>query len=101
MESKEFKKLLANGIKEISEGLSSDMVPIDQKILISLTNLVYKRLVESDRIISDFTPYRETINKILTGNIPFYKLNAINLLSAFASYQNKKPTINTPKEWIQ
>ena len=101
MTEKEFKKELADGIKEISLGLSSNMEPMEKSVLFSMTNLVYNRLVQSNCNVSDFETYKKTIDKILTGNMPFYKLNAINLLFAFSAEDHKKIIINTPPEWLQ
>ena len=82
MTEKEFKIGLATGIKELSECMSSEMEPIKPEILVKMTNAVYFQMINAKFPI-EIQPYKEAFKSILNGEIQFYKLNVINLMSAF------------------
>ena len=99
MTEKEFKTQLATGIKELSEALSSEMEPIKPEILVKMVNAVYAQILYAKFPI-EIESYNKAFKSILNGEIQFYKLNVINLMSAFR-VKTQKPTINTPAEWMQ
>ena len=99
MTEKEFKTQLASGIKELSEALSSEMEPIKSEILVKMVNSVYSQILYAKFPI-EIEPYNKAFKSILNGEIQFYKLNVINLMSAFR-IKTTKPQINTPAEWMQ
>ena len=82
MNEKEFKNQLATGIKNISLAASSDFTPIEKEKLISMVNFLYKQILIAKFPI-EIHPYNEAFKSILNGEIQFYKLNVINLMSAF------------------
>lgn len=84
MEKKEFKSKLAEGIKELSEAMSSENEPISSDVLVKMTDSIYGLIIES-KFDLNIELYLKAIKKILMGEIQFYKLNVINLMFVFRS----------------
>ena len=96
MTEKEFKSYMADGIKNISLALSSDFTAIDQNQLILMVNFIYDQIITS-KLTTDIEPYQKAFKAILSGKTTMYKLNVINLMTAFRA---EIASISTcPRKW--